>query len=219
MMTSLEERTVRLHQHGKGSRRATLTGALALAVALGVSGCGSTGPFVWVNQYQDPRPPAPANSYVLGPGDMVNVSVYNQEGMSARARIRTDGKISLPFLNDVKAEGFTPNDLAEQLSVRLKDYVNKPVVTVSVEEQRQLKIVVVGEVARPGIIDLPADVGLLQALATAGGLTETASSDEIFVIRYDPTPVRIRFRYKTLLRAESPDATFKLRAGDQILVQ
>jgi polysaccharide export outer membrane protein len=199
------------------ARRAGLVAALALAAS--TAACPSLGQYVWVAEYRDPRPPPAANAYVLGAGDLVQVSVYNQEGMSARTKVRTDGKISLPFLNDVQAEGYTPNVLAEQLESRLKDYVNKPVVTVTVEEQRLLKVAVIGEVSRQGILDVAPDAGVLQALANAGGLTETASSDRIFVIRNDPQPTRIRFTYRELLQAVPPASTFRLRSGDQIVVE
>jgi polysaccharide export outer membrane protein len=205
-----------LAQYSIGSGRLVV----AVALALSAAGCANLGEYVWVSEYRDPRPAATATSYVLGAGDSIQVRVYNQEGMSAKARVRTDGKISLPFLNDVQAEGYTPNVLAEQLETRLKDYVNKPVVTVSVEEQRHIPIAVVGEVAKQGIIDIPADSGLLQALATAGGLTDMAHNDRIFVIRYEGGQAsRIRFDYKKLLHAIPPASNFRIRFGDQIVVE
>lgn len=206
-------------QHSVPSGRAGLVAALTLAVSM--AGCAGPGQFVWVAEYRDPKP-APANAYVLSAGDVLQVSVYNQEGMSARAKIRTDGKISLPFLNDVQAEGYTPNVLAEQLAVRLKDFVNKPVVTVSVEEQRSLKLAVIGEVKNPGMLELPPGAGVLQALATAGGLSETAHSDRIFVIRHDTETnqhTRVRFSYRSLIQAEPTAASFRLRAGDQVVIE
>jgi polysaccharide export outer membrane protein len=195
--------------------------ALMVAIALAAStvACRSLGEYTWVNDYRDPHPPSTPRAYVLGPGDIISVRVYNQEGMSARGKIRTDGKISLPFLNDVQAEGYTPPVLAEQLEARLKDYVNKPVVTISVDEQRVLAIAVVGDVAHQGMITLAPDAGVLQALATAGGLTELAHDDGIFVVRYEPKPIRIRFSYKELQHAVSPASAFRLREGDQIVVE
>jgi polysaccharide export outer membrane protein len=193
----------------------------SVALAASLAGCANLGQYVWIDDYRDPHPAGPGNSYVLGVGDVVRVSVYNQEGMSARTKIRSDGKISMPFLNDVQADGYTPNVLAEQLEARLKDYVNKPVVTVSVEEQRRMQIAVVGEgVSKQGIIEIPADSGVLQALATAGGLNDLAHPDRIFVIRSDNgQATRIRFDYKQLLHAVPPASTFRLRATDQLVAE
>jgi polysaccharide export outer membrane protein len=203
----------------KHSLRRVFFGA-GLVAALSLSSCANLGQYVWVASYQDPHPPAATPAYVLGAGDVVYVRVYNQEGMSAKTKVRSDGKISLPFLNDVQAEGYTPNVLAEQLEARLKDFVNKPIITVSVEEQRHIQVAVVGEVGKQGVLDLSADAGVLQALATAGGLNELAHSDRIFVIRYENgQPARIRFAYKDLLHAVPPASTFRLRSGDQIAVE
>jgi polysaccharide export outer membrane protein len=189
-----------------------------VAVLVLVASCKSLGEYVWVADYQDPKPP-PNGNYVLGAGDVISVRVYNQEGMSAKGKIRTDGKISLPFLNDVQAEGYTPAVLAEQLEARFKDYVNKPVVTVSVDDQRSIPIAVVGDVGHQGTLMLPPDSGVLAALAAAGGLTELARRDRIFVIRYDPKPIRIRFNWEDLEHAVGAAGAFRLRAGDQIVVE
>ncbi len=159
--------------------------------------------------------------YVIRPGDVLNVRVFQQDNMSARARVRNDGKISLPFLNDVTAAGFTPVVLGAQLQTRLKDFINNPVVTISLEEVRQLTIAVLGEVPRPGIYTFDPGVGVVQALAAAGGFTNFAYRD-VFVMRMMPLgekPLRIRFDYERLIRADGKAATFVLRPGDSVLVE
>jgi polysaccharide export outer membrane protein len=191
----------------------------ALVLAVSTAACASLGEYVWVNDYRDPRPPAANNAYVLGAGDVISVRVFGQEAMSAHGKIRSDGKVSLPFLNDVQAEGYTPAVLAEQLEARLKDYVNKPVVTVSVDEQRQVAIAVVGDVGHQGMVTVAPDSGVLVALAAAGGLAEIAHRDRIFVIRNESKPVRIRFDWKDLQHAEGAAGAFRLRTGDQIVVE
>jgi polysaccharide export outer membrane protein len=207
-----------LAQSSNRSGRAVLF--LALAACASTTACANLGQYVWVQEYRDSRPPAPPNSYVLGVGDTISVRVFGDEGMSAaRVKVRSDGKVSLPLLNDVQAEGYTPNVLAEQLEARLKDFRNKPLVTVSIDEQRQLQIPILGEVARQGVSGLPADSGLLQALATAGGLTELAHKDRIFVFRNEQEPVRIRFSYNDLVRNIPPASTFRLRNGDLLVVE
>ena len=195
-------------------------GAFILLTAVA---CAGVGEYVWVDDYRDLHPPAESSAYVLAPGDLIQVRVFLQEGMSARARVRSDGKISLPFLNDVQAGGYEPAVLAQQLGVRLRDFVNNPVVTVSVEEPRQLQIPVVGEAAHQGVVTLAPGAGLLQALVSAGGLTDFARPDRIFVVRPghkgETVPARIRFVYTALLRAEGQAATFRLKPGDQVVVE
>jgi polysaccharide export outer membrane protein len=182
-------------------------------------GCTDLGQYVWVQDYREAKAAPADNTYVLAAGDVISIRVYDQEGMSAKGRIRSDGKISLPFLKDVQAEGYTPAVLAEQLEARLKDYVNKPRVTVSVDDQRLLTISIVGDVAHQGPITVPTDSGLLTALAAAGGLTELAHRDRIFVVRNDPKPIRIRFKWEELRHAVGEAAAFRLRAGDTIVVE
>jgi polysaccharide biosynthesis/export protein len=171
-----------------------------------------------VDDYTDAQPDG---EYVIRQGDLVNIRVFGQEAMSARSRVRADGKISLPFLNDVTAAGFTPVVLSAQLQTRLKDFINNPVVTISLEEIRQVPVSVLGEVPRPGIYNLDPNAGVLQAVAAAGGFTNFASKD-LFVLRSPPdggAPQRIRFSYDALAQASGKGAAFKLRPGDVLIVE
>jgi polysaccharide biosynthesis/export protein len=158
---------------------------------------------------------------VIRVGDTVSVRVFQQDGMSARARVRNDGKISLPFLNDVAVAGLAPNAVAGQLQVRLKDFINNPIVTVSLEEIRQVSVSVLGEVLRPGQVTFEPGAGLLQALAASGGFTVFARRD-IFVMRTLPgesAPVRIRFTFDALSHGEGKGPLFKLRNSDVVIVE
>jgi polysaccharide biosynthesis/export protein len=127
--------------------------------------------------------------------------------------------VSVPFLNDVDAAGYTPVVLARQLQTRLKEYINTPVVTISLDDPRPYTIPVTGEVNKPGVFPLEAGSGLLAALASAGGLTQFASSDRIFVIRQWPAPARIRFSYVELQNGEKKSVQFQLRQGDAVVVE
>jgi polysaccharide export outer membrane protein len=173
---------------------------------------------VWVDQYRDPSA-GKERRYVLGAGDTVQVRVFGQEGMGATARVRSDGKITLPFLNDVQAEGYEPSVLAQQIQARLKDFINEPVVTVSVESARDMQVLLVGEVQRPGTTPLPPGSGVLAAIVAGGGLTDFADDEMIFVVRHTPQPARIRFTYKSLIAPTGPATTFKLETGDVIVVE
>lgn len=157
--------------------------------------------------------------YVIVPGDVLSVRVFNQEAMSIpRAKVRSDGKISVPFLGDVSVLGKPPSVVAREIEAGLKNYINAPNVTVTVEEFQPTSVSMVGEVAHPGIIAVERNAGLLQALATAGGLTENASRDGIFVLREVPVPRRIRFTWESLTRSP-PSSTFRLRPGDIVVVE
>jgi polysaccharide export outer membrane protein len=196
------------------SRSLAAVAALALLGACATGGSAS----IPINEYQDPPPP-PQTGYVIQTGDVLQVRVFNQPDMSARVRVRDDGKVSIPFLNDVTAVGLTPNALAQQIQTRLKEFINAPVVTISLEETRPFSISVIGEVTKAGVYALPPGAGVLQALAAAGGLTQYASKDRIFVVRDTPTRARIRFEFEQLTQAEGKAAAFRLRLGDIVVVE
>lgn len=191
--------------------------ALILSVFL-AAGCRHTGAYVWVDQYPG-KPAAP--SYVMGPGDTVTVKVLGHDEMSARAKVRSDGRITVPYLNDVEVANQTPDDVAEKLRRKLVDFVNRPIVTVTVDDPRPFTVPVTGEVTRPGVYPLETPAGVLQALASAGGLTQFAHDDQIFVLRRgaDGVPVRIRFKYEWLAHAEGASGTFLLQRDDIVVVE
>ena len=179
---------------------------------------GAVGKYVWVDDYpMSPR--TTVKEYVISPGDVIAIRVYNQEGMSGRPRVRVDGKITVPFVNDVQAAGLTTAALADHIAKRLKDFVVNPVVTVSLEETRPFEVYVVGEVVKAGRYPIEPNGSVLQAIAAAGGLTPFASRDKIFVVRNEPAPVRIRFKYDALSRQEGAAASFALRNGDTVVVE
>jgi polysaccharide export outer membrane protein len=185
---------------------------------LSVSCAHHAGSYVWVDDFQEP--PQTESDYVIATDDVVNVRVFGQENMSARAKVRDDGKISLPFLRDVNAAGFTPVTLSTQLQTRLKSFIVNPVVTVSLEEQRQISVSVLGEVLRPGVYRLEPSAGVLQAIASAGGFTNFAAKD-LYVIRQsdDMPPTRVRFDYGALVDGRGQGIGFRVKAGDVVIVE
>lgn len=202
-----------------GTRRIARLSLVALASLL-VAGCrGDVGQFVWSDAY---NARAPANTrYVIRPGDLLKVSVWNQDSLSGRARVRPDGVISLPLVNDVVAAGEEPSRLAERIQAKLKEFVVDPNVTVAVEEPAAFEVSIVGEVTRPGVYRVEGDATPLKALALAGGLTQLADRDRIFVLRYDDAqvPTRIRFTYRALTQVEGVAAKFRLQQRDVLVVE
>jgi polysaccharide biosynthesis/export protein len=188
--------------------------ALALS-ALVAAGCGKPlGQFIWVDDYAAPEVP----EYLIQPGDVLAIKVYKEEALSGKVKVRLDGRISLPLLDDVPAAGHGTTALARDLEVRLRPLVNKPTVSVLLEETRPKQFSVVGEVARPGTYTLEPGLGMLQALANAGGLNEFANRDRLFILRPGMAE-RIRFTYETLVRGEGKGSGFLLQPGDVIVVE
>ena len=192
-----------------------LLAVLGLALA-----CRGPGTYVWAKDL--PATSLSDPGYLIGPGDLLLVRVWNDESLGGRAKVRSDGRISLPFLDDVSAAGLSPGDLARALEVKLAGYVNQPRVTIALEEEKLVAVSVLGEVAKPGVYDLTAGSGVLQALASAGGMTPWATGDRIFVLRRsggEARPTRIRFTEEALAHAEDRSASFRLRRGDVVVVE
>jgi|SRR4051794_38630027 polysaccharide export outer membrane protein len=181
------------------------------------AGCADLGPYVWVDAVHEPAT-AGTGEYVLVPGDAVMVRVFNQDNVSGRTRVRPDGRVTVPFVNDVPAAGRTPRQLAEALQTALRGFINQPVVTVSLEEVAQTHFSVLGEVARPGVYQVDHGQGVLRALAAAGGFTEFAHKDRIFVVRSNQGQ-RIRFSFDALATPGTSAARFQLQDQDVVVVQ
>ena len=195
-------------------RRLSATAAAFAWISL--IACSGTGSYVWVNDV----PAEPVTSeYLIAVGDVVSVRVLNQDAMTTRGRVRADGRIALPILGDVEVRGKRPSALRAELEARYKDFFNAPSVTLNVDELQPLVVAVLGEVSRPGNASLEPNASVAQALAFAGGLTEFADRDRIFVVRSRPAPARIRFTYEALSRGEGHAATFALHVGDVVVVE
>jgi polysaccharide export outer membrane protein len=188
-----------------------------LLFAAASAGCATPGPYVWAKELPPEADTVPTD-YAISPGDLINVRVFNQDAMTTRARVRADGKISMPFVGDVLVAGKPPAVAAREIEISLKSFINAPNVTVTVEEFTPATVSVVGEVAKPGTVVIERGATVLTALAAAGGLTENAARDDIYVLRERPTALRIRFTYDSLTQ-NPPSRTFRLRAGDVIVVE
>jgi polysaccharide export outer membrane protein len=200
---------------GPSLRCAVALGAFVLAPA-----CRHSGHYVWVDQYRSES--AAETGYTIAAGDVLSVRVLGHDEMSGRVKVRSDGRISLPFLNDLDVAGQTPTALGDKLRREFKEFVANPVVTVTLEEPRPFTVSITGEVTRPGVYPLESPAGVLQALASAGGLSQFAHEDQIYVLRRvveSTPPVRIRFRYDALTRAEGQSAVFCLQRNDLIVVE
>ena len=157
--------------------------------------------------------------YRIGPEDVLQVSVWNNEPISRTAPVRPDGKISLPLLNDVEAAGLTPMELRERLLGRLAEYMPHPEVSVVVTEVRSFKVAVIGQVPKPDRFELRSAATVMDVLAMAGGFTEFAARSRIVVIRANGDKTeRIPFDYDKVRSGDGGQDNFRLRPGDIVVV-
>lgn len=194
--------------------------SLTLSLMLAAAACASSpdGGYVWVDEYR-PRRTVAANAGTIQPGDTIDVRVLGQEQLSARVRVRNDGQVTLPFLRDIKAAGQTPTALGAEITRMLKEYVNAPIVTVGLEEAAPMPVSVLGEVTKAGKYPFADGMNVLDALAIAGGPTQYAHKDRIYVLRGSPEPTRIRFDQRRLLQGQGRGLAFALEPGDVVVVE
>ena len=197
--------------------RGLVTGALVGAVLFGANPI-VPGPSLAQSAPGDDRDGrmTPPDVYRIGPEDQLHISVWKNEAMTRAALVRPDGKISLPLVNDVQAAGLTAHELRDLLTVKLKDFMPSPEVSVIVTDVRSLKVSVMGEVARPGRYDLKSWTTVLDVLAMAGGFTQFASRSKIVILTPDGKSMkRIPFNYNNVAGEQE---NFYLRNGDIVLV-
>ena len=152
--------------------------------------------------------------YKLVPGDKLRVEVYKDAQLSQSVQVRPDGKITLPLANDVVAAGRTPAELRDAIVTSLKTYIANPTVTVMVVETVPPVIYVTGEVNAAGPQPLVGKIDVIQAIATAKGLTDFANKKNILIRRGSQL---INFNYNDAVKGNA--APVFLQPGDTIIVR
>jgi polysaccharide export outer membrane protein len=163
-----------------------------------------------VAQAVDPR------VYEIGAEDILRIVVWQSAEFSSVQSVRPDGKISLPLIGDVQAEGLTPNRLKATLTEALKDYVESPDVTIYIQQVNSKSYRVTGWVNRPAKYPLVTPIRVYQAIADAGGFREFANLKEIIIMR---GAQRIKFNAKDFRDGKNLDKNILVENGDIIEVK
>jgi polysaccharide biosynthesis/export protein len=159
--------------------------------------------------------------YIIGPEDVLDITVWKNLDLSKTVQVRPDGKISLPLIGDVAAVSRTSAQLTEEISTRLKSYMENPTVSIVVKEVNSYAIFVLGEVAKPGRYPLKSKTTLLQAITLASGLTPVASRNKIVIFRFakDGEPLmKIKASYDDIVLRDGTGQNIELKPGDTIVV-
>lgn len=170
-------------------------------------------------QSEKAQPAQSATQYVIGPEDVLEVNVWDEARFSRPVPVRPDGKISLPLLNDIQAAGLTPLQLAAVITEMLRKFVSQPQVTVTVTAATSQRVYILGEVARPGPTPLLPNMTILQAIASAGGISQFANQKRIYLLRTENgKQSRFPFNYKQAIREDTMKQNILLKPGDTIVV-
>ena len=189
--------------------------AIVAVLAAGAVACAS--------RHLSPPPPDPApheREYRIGVTDVLRINVWRNEELSVEVPVRPDGKISVPLLDDVEAEGLTPPELKEVLTRELAEFITSPDVTVIVVQMNSRFVSVLGGVKQEARVPLTRDLRVLEALAQVGGFGTFAQKSDVRIVRRgaDGTETEYRFNYDAYIKGNAPGTNIILQNGDTIIV-
>jgi len=160
-----------------------------------------------------------ASGYMLGPEDVLEISVWKEENLQREVLVRPDGKISFPLVGDIQAEGKTPEQLRHEIAGWLRKYIPDPVVTVLVKKVAANKIYVLGQINKPGQYMVGSYLDVMQVLALAGGLNAFAAENDIRILRRQgDKEVVIPFEYSEVKKGRKLAQNIILQNGDVVVV-
>ena len=158
-------------------------------------------------------------SYHIGPGDVLEISVWKDESLSRTLTVPPDGIISFPLIGDINSTNLTVNGLRRIVTKKLSEYVADVTVTVMLSEINSLKAYVIGKVNTPGVFAINMNTNVMQLLSMAGGLNPFASAGDIFVLRQEKkSSVKIPFNYKAVAAGKNLEQNIVIQPGDVVVV-
>ena len=159
--------------------------------------------------------------YIIGPEDVLEITVWKNGDLSRQVQVRPDGRISLPLLGDISAVAKTPVQLTEEISAGLRTYMENPTISIMVKEVNSYQIYVLGEVSKPGKYPLKSKTTLLQGITVAGGFTAMAARNKIVVFRFSKDGeglTKLKASYDDIVVRDGSNQNIELKPGDQIVV-
>ena len=159
------------------------------------------------------------DQYVIGPEDVLYIHVWKEEALTRTVPVRMDGKISLPLIQEIKAAGLTPLQLKEVLMRKFKEFIENPIVSVTVVEVNSFKVYVIGQVKSPGVLRLRSETTVSQIIVMTGGFTDWANPKKIVVVRKeDGREKRMKVNYKKIMDGKDLTTDVVLKAGDTVII-
>jgi len=169
---------------------------------------------------QDAKLPPTPPPYQIEVGDQIQVRFYRNPELDQLVIVRPDGYVSLPFVDDVKVVGLTPQEVDKQLTLRYRGELAVPDVSVIMAGYGQQRLYIGGEIASPGEKPFVGGLSLYEAIDQAGGFRDTAHRRQVIVIRRnaDGIPVGHAFDMRQVEHGTHPDQDVALQALDIIYV-
>jgi polysaccharide export outer membrane protein len=163
-----------------------------------------------------------ANEYRIGPGDSLNIFVFNQPELTVTVPVRPDGLVSTPLVENMQAAGKTPSELGRDMEKVLSEYVRTPKVNVIVQNFVGTygdQIRVVGQAAHPQSLPYRNGMTVLDVMIAVGGLAEYAAGNRARLVRHqDNKQVEMRVRLQDLLNDGDIKANIPVQPGDVLII-
>ena len=164
--------------------------------------------------------PAQQPSFVLGPGDILEISVWKDPDLTKQVIVQPDGYLSFPLIGQVLAGNRTLDEIRSDISERLKEYVSSPAVAVLPVRLESYKVYVLGKVNKPGVFVLPHEINVMQALSMGGGANPFADLEDISILRQGPEEQqKLSFNYKEVAKGKKLEQNIRLKSGDVVVVR
>ncbi len=162
---------------------------------------------------------AAESAYHIGPGDILEISVWKDESLTREVVVPPDGFISFPLVAEINTNGLTITGLRAIITKKISEYIPDAFVTVMLKQINSLKAYVIGKVNKPGIYNIDMETTVIQILAMAAGLNPYASESNIFILRHqNGTNVKIPFNYKEILKGKNLKQNILIQRGDVIVI-
>ena len=164
--------------------------------------------------------PSPREPFRLGPEDVISISAYDNEEFNTTQAVRPDGYVAVLSIGDVKAEGRTIAELRQEIELRLIKFIRRPNVNIVINEYNSRKVLILGAVAKPGVVKLKSSKNLLETLSDAGGLGPDADLERSVLFRNsDLVPINFNKLFKhgdisQNIQIEQNDAIFIASRND-----
>ena len=171
-----------------------------------------TSPLTFATSEQD-------GPYLIGPEDILEISVWKDPDLTKQVVVRPDGRISFPLIGEVEAGDHSVEWLEKEIKKRIKEYVPDARVCVSVIQINSIKIYVTGKVARPGEYRIGKKLNVIQAISLAGGISTFADANSILILRTENSSQnKIPFNYDKVKKGENLEQNIILETGDVVVV-
>jgi polysaccharide export outer membrane protein len=198
------------------------TSSLLLVSVVMLTACATDRPSYKASEISNAAEASQSSDYSIGPGDSLQIFVWDHADLSTGVQVRPDGRISTPLVEDLQAAGRTPTQLARDIEEVLKEYVRTPVVTVIMQGfvgEGAQQIRVVGQAVSPSALQFKQGMTVLDVMISVGGLSEFAAGNKAKIVRKTPDgEIEIKVKLANLLNDGDITQNVEMMPGDVVII-